>query len=1223
MVDQSPRPKPRPKLKLSYNDLMKIERVVNAEAKGEGVEGRNAVRGVIFNRLMSDRFPNTVDEVLSPSQFEPVRKYGSIDKIPVDEDSLNAQLTEMADYIQLGEDASKGSTFFLNKELSKKRGTDFAGENPMVIGNHTFYKGYQGQEPVTDVNFSHDIELDYQGYDGGGMVSKFMDMITAPVSREYRKEKPLSVKAADEAISLATPIDSIAEIKDELAKENPDYLKIGMLGGMEAVGLLTAGTPKAALSMVRKGANMARQTDNVIDVASNVPKVPKYEGVNTGVPKIKMNEDAIASVADNTVTQSAVDLMNKAPFGEGFNAELQRVARENGIMAGPNTGIDPMQVYAELGDRVRNPDFKIISNSSISDLPTVQAAGLTDEAIDAWREANATSPEFRKALKGREEGLMSLAEGVKEGRVFNTTYWKRADELRPIRKVTEVPKPASVQQTVSALDSGKRKSPIVGLNYDIPDGDVITARLDIPAYVDYDTWIPTLRHGGKTMYKPALRMKNVKFIQPEGREVGMALDVAVGPQRLEETFGLAKKKAQSKGNKSPFAVMEGEYVKSTDDEAYEYARSVFDSDEWVQAGYDPTKRGFFYDRETGEAILSGDEVIQVGHLVLVKNAKKVNPEAFGYSEGGMAMNEQMDAVFKSSRTGYAEGGEVGEAPDTTIGVDPVSGNEIPMGARPEEVRDDIPAQLSEGEYVVPADVVRFYGVRFFEELRTGAKQGYAEMDQNGRIGGEPVEPEGMEMIEPEDDLPFDISELQMVDDDEEMPVGAAEGGYFERAINREKPINNFEKLLQFLFKDKDEYGETPIDRYKAQMGEDDDMGFFESMMGNPIERGERKWGKKGYALGGLPEAPATTPVPLNPFNPIGSASDYEIKEYVNDAGEVMYIQFSNGQPMTFIPQGFKTKGTAAEQAATGEGVAAETAPTTAPSDGNDNNYDLSTEMGKVDAAFTDGASAKDWTKATADEFASARKGLGIMGTAGKAAGLLMGGPLGLAAGIGSQSQARVKAYDMIDGIAYQLETLSQDPVANEAKIKALNEQKKELQKIVSTGDDGKDKTLLGSTGIYGGQTSLYERLSDTGGGGYDESGKPKGDGKVSFADTWLGDLLGADGKIGVQGDGLVASLGGARRSGTGADYEGDKTRAEARMQQREATPYEKAMAEADYGKASSEATKSWQAATNAVAAAQKSGDILAMHEAIRAQSDASRAATQAKQKETGKKGFWG
>ena len=43
-------------------------------------------------------------------------------------------------------------------------------------------------------------------------------------------------------------------------------------------------------------------------------------------------------------------------------------------------------------------------------------------------------------------------------------------------------------------------------------------------------------------------------------------------------------------------------------------------------------------------------------------------------------------------------------------VDPVSGNEVPVGSAQEEVRDDIPAQLSEGEFVFPADVVRFIGL---------------------------------------------------------------------------------------------------------------------------------------------------------------------------------------------------------------------------------------------------------------------------------------------------------------------------------------------------------------------------------------------------------------------------------------------------------------------------------------------------------------------------------
>jgi hypothetical protein len=108
--------------------------------------------------------------------------------------------------------------------------------------------------------------------------------------------------------------------------------------------------------------------------------------------------------------------------------------------------------------------------------------------------------------------------------------------------------------------------------------------------------------------------------------------------------------------------------------------------------------------------------------------------------------------------------------------DPVSGNEVPPGSMAEEVRDDIPAQLSSGEYVVPADVLRYYGVAFFEKLRAEAKRGLSEMEAGGRIGGEPVEMEDEE----EDELPFDISELETSGgDDADMQMaamGMAQGG---------------------------------------------------------------------------------------------------------------------------------------------------------------------------------------------------------------------------------------------------------------------------------------------------------------------------------------------------------------------------------------------------------------------------------------------------------------
>lgn len=99
-------------------------------------------------------------------------------------------------------------------------------------------------------------------------------------------------------------------------------------------------------------------------------------------------------------------------------------------------------------------------------------------------------------------------------------------------------------------------------------------------------------------------------------------------------------------------------------------------------------------------------------------------------------------------------------------VDPVSGNEVPVGSNASEVRDDIPAQLSEGEYVVPADIVRYYGVKFFEDLRNQGKGGLQDMAANGRIGGEPVPAGGPQagQMSPE--------EMQMM----QNIVGAAMGG---------------------------------------------------------------------------------------------------------------------------------------------------------------------------------------------------------------------------------------------------------------------------------------------------------------------------------------------------------------------------------------------------------------------------------------------------------------
>jgi len=115
----------------------------------------------------------------------------------------------------------------------------------------------------------------------------------------------------------------------------------------------------------------------------------------------------------------------------------------------------------------------------------------------------------------------------------------------------------------------------------------------------------------------------------------------------------------------------------------------------------------------------------------------------GMAKGGVPMDNQMRRFA------------IGGLSDDGMDRDPVSGNEIPPGSLAKEVRDDIPAQLSEGEYVVPADVVKFFGVRMFEEMRNEAKMGLQAMEDGGRIGGDPIKPEASL---PEPDMPEGLSD---------------------------------------------------------------------------------------------------------------------------------------------------------------------------------------------------------------------------------------------------------------------------------------------------------------------------------------------------------------------------------------------------------------------------------------------------------------------------------
>ena len=116
-------------------------------------------------------------------------------------------------------------------------------------------------------------------------------------------------------------------------------------------------------------------------------------------------------------------------------------------------------------------------------------------------------------------------------------------------------------------------------------------------------------------------------------------------------------------------------------------------------------------------------------------------------------------------------------------IDPVSGNDVPIGSTKEEVRDDIPAQLSEGELVLPADVVRYHGLEKLMKLRQQAKQGINTMDKMGQLGNS-------EEATLPDDLPFNINDINMAEG------GAVNSGTYQVPSNLYTQPSNLKNYQQ-------------------------------------------------------------------------------------------------------------------------------------------------------------------------------------------------------------------------------------------------------------------------------------------------------------------------------------------------------------------------------------------------------------------------------------------
>ncbi|CCU79402.1 Spore cortex-lytic enzyme, lytic transglycosylase SleB [Halanaerobium saccharolyticum subsp. saccharolyticum DSM 6643] len=129
---------PELKAELSYNisrdEIILLARIIHGEARGEDFKGKVAVGSVILNRIKSNRFPNTIrDVILQKGQFSSLMD-GQANYYPGEEELQAARAS------LLGYDPTMGSIFFYNPDIATN--TAWISQRNFVtrIGGHVFLR---------------------------------------------------------------------------------------------------------------------------------------------------------------------------------------------------------------------------------------------------------------------------------------------------------------------------------------------------------------------------------------------------------------------------------------------------------------------------------------------------------------------------------------------------------------------------------------------------------------------------------------------------------------------------------------------------------------------------------------------------------------------------------------------------------------------------------------------------------------------------------------------------------------------------------------------------------------------------------------------------------------------------------------------------------------------------------------------------------------------------
>jgi hypothetical protein len=254
-------------------------------------------------------------------------------------------------------------------------------------------------------------------------------------------------------------------------------------------------------------------------------------------------------------------------------------------------------------------------------------AKAAKEGVSRTQRLAMNSKDVAKRIPALEEAIAAL----EKEEITKQQYAQLVQAYKPVVPFQEFFKPESDERIIAALTKTNREkagTPPKQSYFGVPSstlkrGDKAATRQDIPSYTDADTWVVTTHQpqqgksvyagaGPRIGYEPVAMLNDVQFqVHPSG-----AMKIAKG------------------GQKGTIATMEGYWEPITRELAEEMGPELMRDPRWVQAGMDPTRSASFYNRETMQPIVEGEQVLHSGPLVLVKNPVYGNIEDFPFKDGG-------------------------------------------------------------------------------------------------------------------------------------------------------------------------------------------------------------------------------------------------------------------------------------------------------------------------------------------------------------------------------------------------------------------------------------------------------------------------------------------------------------------------------------------------------------------------------------------------------------